>query len=509
MPDFLNRFRLAFVCLLIAGVGSRTASADQPDLLMIAVDDLRPMLGCYGDERIHTPNIDQLAARSVVFDRAYCQYAKCGTSRLSLMTGLRPDSLQVFGNHPREVATFRENHPEIKSLARCIKDAGYQTRSFGKIYHDGWDLPTDWSVPSSPGREREMWEIVEPGRAQQPTVIADRWSCPVMQDPDVADEHLFAGRMTAEVIDAMRSRDPSQPHFWAVGYRRPHLPFVAPRRYFDLYHPDPTWLADNPLPGGQTPVMSWFNSDGYVGAARRFGKSMPRRPDRDQAIDWNGFELRSYLGVPTQGPLSVPKQLMLLRAYAACISYVDAQIGRLLDELTRSGRQSNTVVVLVSDHGWHLGEQSVWGKMTNFEVATRVPMIIAAPGLTAGRTEEPSELVDLYPTLCDLLEIEQPSHLEGNSLTRVLRHPDEDTGQVALSQYARFDEDFMGRAMRTRRYRLVVWTEQPTGRVVHRELYDHESDPDEMNNLAVDPTYREIADQLQSQLEKAYRTTSP
>jgi iduronate 2-sulfatase len=496
---------MRFLFALAVTILAVPALADRPDIVMIAIDDLRPMLGCYGDARIKTPNIDALARRGVVFERAYCQYAKCGTSRLSLMTGLRPDSVGVFSNSLPDVVQFRQRRPGIASLARWLKQAGYHTQSFGKIYHDGWDDARDWSVPSSPGRDREMWEVINEKRPHDPSTIADRWACPVLQSPDVSDQHLFAGRMTQQVIQWRADADSGKPLFLAVGYRRPHLPFVAPKRYFDLYEPDASWLAANPNPTINSPVMAWFNSDGYVGSAKKVGLDMPLRPNREQGIAWNGYEMRSYLGVPNHGAIETPKQLELLQAYAACISYVDAQIGKLLGQLRKSDRFQNTIVILWSDHGWHLGEQSAWGKMTNFEIATRVPLIISAPGFQPARTETIAELVDLYPTICDLASVDPPEHLEGESLLPVLRNPQAKTDSVALSQYARFRDKYMGRALRSDRYRFVAWMETDTDRVVHHELYDHGVDAAERTNLASESANTELVAELETQLREAFQ----
>ncbi|MHC4877696.1 MAG: sulfatase [Planctomycetota bacterium] len=494
--------RTLTLCVLLTVIGRPLAAAEQPDILLIAVDDLRPMLGCYGDTRVRTPNIDRLAQRAVVFDRAYCQYAKCGTSRLSLMTGLRPDAIGVFSNNEKDVIAFRKRRPDAISIARWLKQHGYHTQSFGKIYHDGWDTPDDWSAPSSPGRPREMWEVTDESDPTQPTTVAERLACPVMQSPDVEDNHLFAGRMTHQVLQTMRNRDSDQPRFLAVGYRRPHLPFVAPKRYFDLYQPDENWLAENSQPAADAPVMAWFNSDGYVGSAKRVGLTMPNPPNREEAIAWNGYEMRSYLGVPNHGPIDTRLQLKLLHAYAACISYVDTQIGLLLDELTSSGRMNNTVVVLLSDHGWHLGEQSAWGKMTNFEIATRVPLLIAAPGVTGNRTQTLAELVDIYPTLCALAGTNPPSHIEGESLIPVLKQPERTIDSIALSQYSRFKDRFMGRALRTDRYRFVLWEEVRSGDVVARELYDHNVDPLETRNLAGQRQHAQRVTELEGRLRR-------
>lgn len=493
--------RIALALLLMSVVGW---SAQRPDVLMIAIDDLRPMLGCYGDTNIKTPNIDRLAAHGVVFERAYCNYAKCGTSRLSLMSGLRPDSIGVFSNNSRDVKNFRKRRPDAVSLARHLKNSGYYSRGFGKIYHDGWDIASEWSEPPNPGRDREMWEIHDKKNPTGPTLIAERWDCPVMQKPDVADNHLFAGRMTDQAVAVLRQRPKKQPLFLAVGYRRPHLPFIAPKKYWDLYQPDDSWLAKNPLPAKGSPVMAWFNSDGYVGGAKRAGLTMPNPPNREQGIAWNGYEMRSYQGVPNHGPIEKELQLELKHAYAACISYVDTQIGRLLDELEESGRLKRTIIVLWSDHGWHLGEQSTWGKMTNFEIASRVPFIIAAPGINPARTKSLAELVDLYPTLCELTGAEAPKHLEGESLVPALRKPGAQHASYALSQYARYRDKFMGRAIRTENYRYVAWYEEKTGNVVERELYNLNEDPAETTNIATAKMGYDIVQSLHARLEQAF-----
>lgn len=495
---------LLLVSFLTVVLIQPASGSERPDVLLIMVDDLRPMLGCYQHPHVRTPNFDRLAERAVVFERAYCQYAKCGPSRLSLMTGLRPDSVQVFGHRDQEVIDFRKRRPDAVSVAGWLKQHGYETRSFGKIDHDGWANAADWSEPIAPGRPGEILEIADPADASRPTIIAERLDCPAIQSPDVADEHLFAGRMTGQVLDVLQNRTGNQPLFLAVGYRRPHLPLVAPQKYFDLYEPDVSWLAVNPLPAKDSPVMAWFNSDGYVGTARRIGLTMPSRPNRQEAITWNGYELRSYQGVPPQGEIPQLLQMRILQAYAACISYVDAQIGRLLDELERSERLEQTVIILCSDHGWHLGEQSAWSKMTNFEVATRVPLLIAAPGIEPGRSNMVTELVDLYPTICDLTGLPHPAHLAGESLIGELQEPGSGLQKTACSQHARFSNRYMGRALRTEQFRFVLWTETESGKVIHRELYDHKKDPHETLNVADVSEYAEQIRQLEEQHRKSF-----
>ncbi len=482
------------------------AEAERPNILMIAIDDLRPMLGCYGDPRARTPNIDRLARQGVLFERAYCQYAKCGVSRLSIMSGLRPDAIDAFAGHRRQYAdAFRARRPDAVPMGQWFKQNGYHTRSLGKIYHDGWDLASNWSKPALPGREAEMLEIHDEANPTGPTIIAERWNCPVMQNPDVPDEHFFAGRMTTEALKILQDHDGEAPLFLAVGYRRPHLPFIAPKKYFDLHQPDEAWLAKNPEPPIGSPVMAWFNGSGYAGGARNhLGLKMPNPPTRAEAPHWNGYEMRSYRGAPSQGPIDSATQLRLIQAYAACVSYVDAQIGKLLNELEKSGRSKDTVIVLWADHGWHLGEHSAWSKMTNFEIATRVPFIIAAPGIAPARTRNLAELVDLYPTLCDLAGIQPPRHLEGESLVPVLNEPSKKITTQALSQQERYRERFMGRALRTENHRYVAWFEKKTGRVVERELYDHRIDPLETRNIAGAREQATLVEQLHHQLKSGF-----
>ncbi len=470
---------LSFSSVIIAD------DAVRPNVLMIAVDDLRPMLGCYGDERVKTPNIDALAAESMLFEKAYCNYAKCGLSRLSLMTGLRPGSIEVYDHGYDNVAKFRERRVDAVPMSRWFREQGYETRSFGKIDHDGWDVPGDWSVPPEPGREREMWEVVDETDPTGETIIADRRACPVQQFPDVEDDHFFAGRMTARVSDLLAVRENEKPFFYAVGYRRPHLPFVAPKKYRAIYTPDSSWLAQNPDAPEGVPFFPWFNSDGYIGMAKALEDPMPEKMTPETAMEFNGYEMRSYLGVPTRGAIPEEMQLDLLGAYAACVSYVDAQVGRLLEALDESGQRENTIIVFWSDHGWHLGEMGAWGKMTNYEVGTRIPFLVCAPGKPPGRTESLAALIDLYPTLCDMAGINSPDHLAGSSLTPVLVDPESAVNSHVYSSYQRYKGRYFGRAVKTRDYRYVRW-ENRKGEFETEELYDQKNDPHETKNIALE-----------------------
>ena len=482
-------------------------AAQTPDVLLILVDDLRPMLGCYSDPHVKTPNIDRLSQRSVVFEHAYCQYAKCGTSRLSLMTGLRPDAIGVFSNRLKDANAFRRRRSDAVTISKWLKQNGFDARSFGKIDHDTWHVDSDWSQPCSPGRTGEMLEIVDEAFPLRPTIIADRFACPAIQSPNVPDTHLFAGRMTSQVIEELRTRDRTKPYFYAVGFRRPHLPFVAPKKYFDLYQPTTNWIATNQEPARKSPVMAWFNSDGYGGAARKAGLTMPLPPNAEQAKLWNGYELRSYLGIPNRGPIDSTLQQRIKHAYAACVSYVDAQIGRLMEELQKTNRLDKTVIMFCSDHGWHLGEQSAWSKMTNFEIATRVPLMISSPNISPGRTHAIAELVYIYPKLCELLKLPAPKHLQGESLLPVLLGPSLHRGGTAFSQYARYKSQYMGEAVRTDHFRFVRWTDRKSQNPVHLELYDHRNDPHETRNVADQAEFADQIERLQKLLD-LHRLTS-
>ncbi|TWT40613.1 Arylsulfatase [Thalassoglobus neptunius] len=499
MRIFHGAFWLTFACLFVRVSGAE----DRPDVVFIMIDDLRPMLGCYGSQHVKTPNIDHLASRGVVFDRAYCQYAKCGPSRLSLMTGLRPDSTRVYGHSEKDLNRFRTRRPEAVSMARWFKQHGYRTLSFGKTDHDRWQLAADWSEKPSPGRDKEILELVDADNPSGPTIIADRLNCPFFQSPDVSDDKLFAGRMTKLAVEALRQRSRDTPQFLAIGYRRPHLPLVAPKRYFSLYKPDRSWLATNPRPAKGSPIVAWLNSVAYAKSAGRLGYAMPTDPSRSEAMMWSGYELRSYVGVPNVGKIPEAIQLQVLQAYAACVSYVDAQVGKLIAAIEATGGLDNTIVVLCSDHGWHLGEQSAWAKMTNFEVATRVPLIVSAPGIKPARSSMLTELVDLYPTICELSGIAAPNHLEGESFAAELTGKGAEQ-QFALSQISRHGKRYIGRAIRTDRFRYIEWTETASGRIFERELYDHRADPNETFNVANNPQYADRTQGLKKLLRRSY-----
>lgn len=470
---------VAFVFDTSAASATPAATDARPNVLFIAVDDLRPELGCYGARHIQSPNIDRLAASGVRFDFAYCQQAVCNPSRTSLMTGLRPDTIGVTGNHLH----FRSNRPDAVTLPQHFKQHGYHAAAIGKLYHgvfpDGasktkWDTmgdPQSWSVPAI--RFGPRYYYTEDGIAAAKEAFArsyktrnadsDAWMKklvfgPATESPDVADNVLYDGQVADSAVAALRDlkQRPDQPFFLAVGFIKPHSPYIAPQKYFDLYD-DVDIASDQVLPQG-APGFSGHDSG----------------------------ELRRYTDQSQHGDISEDQQRRVRQAYYACVSYVDAQIGRVLDELDRLGLSDNTIVSLYGDHGYHLGEHGLWGKTTNFELDTRVPLIIRAPGTKAAGQPSSAivELVDLYPTLADLAGLPVGDHLQGTSLSALLDDLTQNVKEAAFSQYPR--GELMGYSMRTPTHRLTRWTSQKTGEVKVTELYDYVEGPLEQQNIAAE-----------------------
>ncbi len=482
IPQATRRPLLRLLCLAavscLALMRAKAAELPaKPNILFIAVDDLRPELGCYGNTVVRSPNIDRLAQAGTVFQRAYCQQALCSPSRSSLMTGTRPDTTKVWdlGTH------FRKALPAVVTLPQLFKDNGYQTRSFGKIYHLGFDDPQSWSVPSVfPSAAHSA----SPGSADPDAKAtkAERRG-PPFASPDCADSALHDGELADLALGALRElKTQSQPFFLAVGFIRPHLPFIAPKKYWDLYDPAKIALAPNPFRAKDAPEYS------VVGIG----------------------EVRSYAGVPAGPVLPDDYARQLKHGYYAAISYVDAQIGRLLDELDRLGLRENTIIVLWGDHGWKLGEHAAWAKHSNVENDTRVPLIFSVPGLTqeARKTEALVELVDVYPTLAELAHLPLPGHLEGSSFKSQLLDPQQTGKTAAFSQYPRKvgPKRLMGYSMRTDRYRLTRWVDAADhDKLDAVELYDHQSDPQENTNLANLPENKALVGTLTKQQEAGWQ----
>lgn len=512
-PRFFPRWIL---WMALVGWGSPIASAAQPvqrapSVLFIAVDDLNAQIGCLGSD-VKTPHLDRLAKSGMLFERAYCQEAVCGPSRASVLSGLRPDGDKPrIGRGSGGGDEIRRNFPPAVLLPELFKNSGYYTVSLGKIFHhgevetgDGSDIgtrmkpdPKSWSEtpwyhgsPYQQWYERESFDLVRQMRAQpkdkRAKIIRGRpYEASVQPDEVYAD-----GQIASRAVQTLQRLDEQgTPFFLAVGFRRPHLPFNCPQKYWDLYPASSIRLPKNARPPKDVPPMALHNA----------------------------YELRSYAGMPATGPITEQDMRNAIRGYRACVSYVDAQIGRVLAELERLGLAQNTIVVLWSDHGYHLGENGLWTKMTNFEQGTHVPLIFRAPnrGKPGSRTRALVELVDIYPTLAELCGLKAPAHLEGTSLVPLLERPEQPWKTAAFSHYRR-SQDWsydaknqpLGRSLMGERYHYVEWT-LPNGERVGTELYDHASDKSETVNLAGQPEHRDLAARLSRQLAAGWMAARP
>ena len=484
--------------LLIASLNASVLAADRPNVLFIAVDDLRPEIGCYGNKVVKTPNLDRLAARGTVFNHAYCQQAVCSPSRSSLMTGRRPDATRVWDLETH----FRVALPDCVTLPEHFKANGYHCAALGKIYHGGFEDGRSWSEPHwyATGRTVDTdpldWtkRITNPfpstireysaaassgpgtnqpnGNRPAPRNAANKKkNGPAFEVSPKDDDQLPDGATAAEAILRLRKmKSQAEPFFLAVGFVKPHLPFVAPKKYWDLY--DPKGI---PEPASATLP---------TGAPEFAGHP-------------NG-ELHNYQGVPVENPIPADFARTLRHGYYASVSYTDAQVGRLLDALQAEGLADNTVVVLWGDHGWQLGDHGLWHKHTNFELATRAPLIIATPkqSITGKRCDATVEFVDVYPTLAELCGLPVPQGLDGLSLKPFIDNPNAAAAKVAISQYPRAAGrpigQLMGYSIRDARFRLTVWRERTGDKVIARELYDYQTDPDETNNVVDRPEHQEV-----------------
>jgi iduronate 2-sulfatase len=530
------------VFFLFAAVFLPTAFAEKPNVLFIAIDDLRPELGCYESKIAKTPNLDALAAGGLLFNRAYCQQAICSPSRASLMTGARPDTIGVVENY----TYFRDTNPDIITLPQHFRANGYQTVNVGKVYHGKYNDPEkSWSgrpawnkmpkgMPKPIGigayaLEENQQLVAEKKKRFGENAHSALLKGPAMEAADVPDQTFEDGYNTDLAIATMKEMiENDQPFFMGLGYKKPHLNFVCPKRYWDMYDPAK-------LPAGTyTPAPK-------SGAAMGLHAS---------------FELRVRHGIPKYGEFDADLSRELLHGYLACVSYVDAQIGKVMKFLDEAGIRDNTIVIVWGDHGWHLGDMGIWGKATNYEIATRVPMMIQTPDMVKAvrgkKTDALVELIDMYPSLCELSGLPIPDHIEGHSFAPLLSIPDQAWKTAAFSQYPSpalrewaanpitpdmrklffgplikdvesaimeqlddawqrelFEKHLMGYSMRTDRYRLVAWRDHrdPNSKPLFVELYDHETDPGESVNMA--ESNPELVQRLVEQLNAGWKIALP
>jgi len=460
---------------------------EKPNILFIAVDDLRTELGCYGTAQIKSPNIDKLAAEGLAFNRTYCQQPICMASRASLMSGLRPDTLNIYN-----CASLEEDAPGILTIDQHFENNGYEIWAAGKIYHHG----IDYDVQLADTYHEVETEQVGRGYLSKEAIKTveeyDEWyrenrnqggggRGPAFEWPDVPDNAYHDGKMTDMAIEEFANLKTSdKPFFMAVGYKKPHLPFNAPKKYWDLYDKDEIIQADNPF--------------------------MPE--DVSQYFNYNFGELRNYAGIP-KGQEKFDEELNknLKHGYYACVSYIDAQIGRLLDGLKENGLDENTIIIVWGDHGWKLGEHGMWCKHTQFHLDNHVPMILKVPGQTPAKTNALVEFVDIYPSLCELAGLELPGHLQGKSFAPLVENPDKKWKEGAISYWPesnRTDPEkvIMGYTVQTDRYRYTEWIRKSTGELLARDLFDHQTDPDENKSIANEAENEDLIQNLSELLDR-------
>ncbi|WP_321826774.1 sulfatase [Maribacter dokdonensis] len=526
---------------LLSCKGQNEKSIEKPNILFIAIDDLRPELGAYGSEVAITPNMDALAAEGLLFNNAYCQEAICSPSRASVMTGARPETIKVIENF----SYFRDLNPDIVTLPQYLQTAGYETVYTGKIFHPGYtDEELSWSrkaysgpkVEEMPDRVRgyvlaENQEIFRKNRAEVIAKYGENaprnglGKGPAYEFADAPDNSYEDGHNTELAIETMKEMAQNdKPFFLGLGFLKPHLEWIAPKKYWDMYEDVDLQLTDQ----HEGPVN---------GAAMGLHAS---------------FELRARADIPNYGDIEEEQAKNLKRAYLATVSYVDAQIGKMLKALEEEGLRDNTIIMLWSDHGWHLGDMGIWGKATNYEIATRVPLIVSTPNMPdavrGSKTNALVELVDMYPTLCELAGVSIPESVEGQGFKPLLTNPNMEWKTAAFTQFPSpalrewaanplskgmretsfgplleevedrikkqqgdkwnrdlFENRLMGYSMRTSQYRFTVWKDytDTKAKPIFFELYDHKNDPTETVNIANENP--KIVEELLVQFNKGWQ----
>lgn len=485
-----TRLALTLAALCLFSSAASAADAKRPNVLFLMSDDLNNMLGCYGDPLAKTPNIDRLAARGVRFDRAYCAFPLCGPSRNSLLTGLYPNSTGILAN----AQIFRQTIPSHVSMPQAFRQAGYFATRIGKLYHynvpksigtNGHDDPGSWELELNPAGVDRLEE--------EPKIFSLRpgnfgGTLSWYASPK-GDRHHTDGLMADDAAWVLErcARQKDRPFFLAVGFFRPHTPYVSPQNYFDLYQEK------------EMPVVQGVKED---------------------QADIPPAGLASYK--KEQDKLTDDLRRQCRQAYYASISFMDAQVGRVVDALDRLGLADNTIIVFTSDHGYHMGEHGLWQKQSLFEESARVPLLIVAPGAAkaGGVAKAPVGLIDVFPTLAELCNVKPSENIQGQSLAPMLKDPSVEGRGWAISQvvrgggFRRFGASpavgdkgkrFFGYSLRTPRWRYTEWDEGRNG----RELYDHESDPHEITNLANDSAHADTVAKLSQQLRAAVKTTFP
>lgn len=510
----LSGLILTSVSSFVSATPSQQKQGPKKNVLFIAVDDLKPLLGCYGDCIAHTPNIDRLSSLGTLFTHAYCQQAVSGPTRASLLTGMIPDHTRIW-----DLKTFiRDENPDVVTLPQHFKDNGYVVAGIGKIYDPrsvdrqqdvlSWTLPyidcnkfvnRDYPQPALSYYQdlstralcdKYSQEAISKGlKGQKVTNYIQQFVKPSTECTDVPDNAYLDGAIADGAIQFINNYKYSQPFFLAVGFKRPHLPFCAPKKYWDMYKREDMPLAVYRQKAANSPSFAYHRSE----------------------------ELQSYTDIPPlisfsdikNSILPDSKAKELIHGYYACVSYVDAMVGQVVDALYKKGLANNTIIVFGGDHGWHLGDHGLWNKHTNFENATHVPFFIVDPSTHGKDIDAPVEFLSIYPTLCDLAGISKPTQLEGQSLAKiVLGNSDAKILRpYSVSQYPRGKK--MGYSIRTARYRYTIWVrwedkKTDISKVYAEELYDYLKDPNETTNVVGKTEYKTVVSQMKSYWKEYY-----
>lgn len=539
MKKNIHALHLLIITLLIVTTPSVVAQQQsKPNILFIAIDDLKPILGCYGDPLIQTPNIDRLAKMGTIFKANFCQQAVCGPTRASIMTGKRPDFTQVWDLKTK----MRDINPDIVSLPQYLITQGYTTQGIGKVYDSRcvdkeMDTPS-WSVPyynyfkteeryypkglgaplNGQYQSPESKELAVKFRKEaqdkgmNENEIDDYVSKsvkPAVECVDVPDNAYNDGANVLRALEILEKlKSDTKPFFFAVGFSKPHLPFVAPKKYWDLYKREDMPVAPFQEKSKNGVDVAYHNA----GEIRAYTDIPPLISFTDQ----KDFGLT----------LPIDKQKELIHGYYAAVSYTDAQVGLLLDKLEALGLTKNTIIVLWGDHGWHLGDHNLWCKHTNFEQATHAPLIISAPGIAPTTTNATTEFVDVFPTLCDLAGVKIPNMADGKSLKPLMNKTATSVKDYAISQYPRSGNNteterqgyasskVMGYSLRDKRYRYTVWMTNNfrstqafnADFIVGIELYDYEKDPNETINVIDVKEYNSVAKDLKAKMAAYFKS---
>ena len=528
----VSKYFILFSLTLLISHPVFSQEKNKPNILFIAIDDLKPILGCYGNTIIKTPNIDRLAKMGTVFMNNYCQQAVCGPTRASLMTGKRPDYTQVWDLKTK----MRDINPDILSLPQYLITQGYSTQGIGKVYDSRcvdkkMDEPS-WSVPYyNYFKTEEKYYAKETGmpvlgayqsaetkelaikfrkEAQEKGLTekeiddyVSKMIKPSIECVDVPDNAYNDGANALRAMEILEKlKTENKPFFFAVGFSKPHLPFVAPKKYWDLYKRDDIPVAPFQEKSKNGVDVAYHNS----GEIRAYSDI----PELISFTDQKDFGLT----------LPIEKQKELIHGYYAAISYTDAQVGKLLDKLDALDLTKNTIVVIWGDHGWHLGDHNIWCKHTNFEQATHAPLIISAPGLKGTVSKAQTEFIDIFPTLCDLSGVKIPETVDGKSLKPLMNKTSKSVKEFSISQYPRSGNNaeserqgyasskVMGYSLKNSSYRFTIWmgnnfrSNQPFNAdwIVGTELYDYEKDPNETINVVNEEAYKAVSKELKGKM---------